>query len=215
VTTKDGNFFRGLYPSQEYAVLNHGITFENFCLPDVESEPHTLVFVGNYQHRPNVDAMEYFFREIWNDILSEVPDTRLYIIGPKPPKEIERFADDGQIIITGGVADIRSYIQKASVCIAPLITGAGMRGKVIDYAALRRTFVATSIATTDLVFRDGVDYFCADTAQEFILKVVSLLKDENRAKLMGETAFETARQNYDNRRLANFLLRFYEHLEAA
>ena len=51
-----------------------------------------------------------------------------------------------------------------------------MRGKVIDYAALRRTFVATSIATTDLVFRDGVDYFCADLAQEFIRNVVSLLK---------------------------------------
>ena len=213
VTTKDGEFFRGLYPYQEYAVLNHGITFDEFSLPDVEPEPHTLVFVGNYQHYPNVTAMEYFFREIWNDIIREVPDTRIYIVGPKPPKAIECHADGKQIFVTGGVADIRPYIQKASVCVAPLITGAGMRGKVIDYAALRRVFVATSIATTDLIFRDDVDYMRADTAQEFAQKTVTLLRDENRAKQMANAAYETARQNYDNRRLSDFLLRLYEYLE--
>ena len=213
VTTKDGEFFRALYPYQEYAVLNHGITFDEFSLPDIASEPNTLVFVGNYQHYPNVAAMEYFFREIWNDIIREVPDTRIYLVGPKPPKEIECRADGKQIFVIGGVADIRPYIQKASVCIAPLITGAGMRGKVIDYAALRRAFVATSIATTDLVFRDDIDYMRADTAQEFAQKTVILLRDRNKAKEMATAAYETARQNYDNRRLSNFLLRLYKYLE--
>jgi len=214
VTTKDGDFFRGLYPYQEYAVLNHGVTFDEFCLPDIEPEAHTLVFVGNYQHYPNVAAMEYFFREIWSDILREVPDARIYIVGPKPPKEIISHANSRQVMVTGAVADIRPYIQKASLCIAPLITGAGMRGKVIDYAALRRAFVATSIATTDLAFRDDIDYMRADTAPEFTQKTVALLKDRDRAKQMASAAYETARQNYDNRRLSDFLLRLYEYLEA-
>lgn len=213
VTTKDGDFFRALYPHQEYTVLNHGITFEDFSLPDVEPEPHTLVFVGNYQHSPNVDALDYFFREIWQAILSEIPDACIYIIGPKPPKEIKGYADGKRVIVTGAVADIRPYIQKGTVCIAPLITGAGMRGKVIDYAALRRTFVATSIATTDLAFRNEIDYFGANTASEFISSIKTLLKDPLRARQMGLAAYETARQNYDNRRLVNFLLNFYEYLE--
>jgi glycosyltransferase involved in cell wall biosynthesis len=215
VTTKDGDFFRGLYPYQEYAVLNHGITFKDFCLADVVPEPNTLVFVGNYQHHPNVAAMEFFFQEIWHDILREVPETRLYLVGPKPPQEIKSYADNQRVIVTGGVDDIRPYIQKASVCIAPLITGAGMRGKVIDYAALRRPFVATSIATTDLVFRDGIEYMRADTAQEFSRKVTSLLKDQNLARQMATAAFDVAQKYYDNRQLTDYLKRFYKHLEDA
>jgi glycosyltransferase involved in cell wall biosynthesis len=213
VTTKDGDFFRELYPYQEYAVLNHGITFKDFCLADVTSEPNTLVFVGNYQHHPNVAAMEFFFHEIWPDILREVPASRLYLVGPKPPQEIESHADNQRVIVTGGVDDIRPYIQKASVCIAPLITGAGMRGKVLDYAALRRPFVATSIATTDLAFRDGIEYMRADTAQEFSRKVVSLLKDQNLAKQMATAAYAMAQKYYDNRQLTDYLKRFYKHLE--
>jgi glycosyltransferase involved in cell wall biosynthesis len=213
VTTKDGDFFRGLYPYQEYAVLNHGITFKDFCLADVAPEPNTLVFVGNYQHHPNVAAMEFFFQEIWPDILREVPETRLYLVGPKPPQEIKFYADNQRVIITGGVDDIRPYIQKASVCIAPLITGAGMRGKVIDYAALRRPFVATSIATTDLAFRDEIEYMRADTAEEFSRKVIVLLKDQTLARQMAAAAYDMAQKYYDNRQLTDYLKRLYKHLE--
>jgi len=214
VTTKDGIFFRDIYPYQSYAVLNHGVTFEEFILPDTEPEPDTLVFVGNYDHYPNVDAVTYFFNEVWADICREVPHIRIYLVGANPTKEILSLADGKQVIVTGGVQDVRPYIQKASVCIAPLLKGAGLRGKVIEYAALRRPFVATSIAATDLVFKDGVDYLRADTASEFSQKVVSLLGNKSRAREMAAIAFETARQNYDTRRLVNFLYRIYQHLES-
>jgi len=213
VTTKDGNYFRDLYPYQTYAVLNHGVIFDEFCLADIEPEPHTLVFVGNYEHYPNADAMLFFLNEIWPVVCHELPDARIYIVGPNPPETITRFADARHVIITGAVPDHRVYIQKASVGIAPLINGAGMRGKVIDYAALRRTFVATSIAMTDLVFEDGLDFYRADTAQEFSQKIIDLLKDAELADKMSATAFNTARQNYDMHSLTDFMVRLYEHLE--
>jgi glycosyltransferase involved in cell wall biosynthesis len=214
VTTKDGEFFRALYPFQSYTILNHGLTFEEFELPDTEPEPHTLVFVGNYAHYPNVDAMEFFFNEMWPTIVDEVPDARIYLVGSNPPEQLTRHADGQHVFVTGGVPDIRPYVQKASIGIAPLISGAGMRGKVIDYAALRRTFVSTSLAVTDLVFKDKVDFYCADTAREFVLKIITLLKDDKLAAQMSASAFLTAKQNYDNYRLTDFLVRLYEHLEA-
>lgn len=213
VTTKDGSFFRDIYPYQEYAVLNHGVNLDEFSLPDVEPEARTLVFVGNYGHYPNIDAVSYFFREVWNEIRVKVPETRVYLVGPNPSDEIKRLADDPRIIVTGGVSDVRPYIQKATICIAPLITGAGLRGKVIEYAALRRTFIATSIATTDLAYRDGFDYLQADTASDFAQKVILLLKDGKLRQKMAGSAYETTRKNYDSRRLVDFLYRFYDHLE--
>ncbi len=213
VTTKDGEFFRKLYPGQEYVVLNHGVNFDEFDLPDVEPEPNTLVFVGNYVHYPNTDAMLFFFNEIWDRVRKEIPDVKIYLIGYNPPPELTKFADGKQVIITGAVSDIRPYIQKASVCVAPLISGAGLRGKVIDYAALRRTFIATSIAVTDLVFKDGIDYLAAETAEDFSRKIIYLLKNDALRRQLSESAYQTARKNYDTRRLVNFLCRLYDHLE--
>ncbi len=213
VTTKDGRFFQGMYPYQEYAVLNHGITFDEFSLPEVEPEPHTLVFVGNYLHYPNAEALEFFFNEIWENIRKEIPDLHIYVVGANPTENLLRRSDGKHIVITGTVADVRPYIQKASVCIAPLISGAGLRGKVIEYAALRRPFVATSIAATDLVFKDGIDYFCANTATEFSDKIITLLKDPQLARRMADVAYLTGRQHYDNQHLIGFLLSLYEYLE--
>nr|NJM00998.1 glycosyltransferase [Desulfobacula sp.] len=213
VTTKDGDFFKNLFPYQEYAVLNHGLTFDEFVIPDVEPEPNTLVFVGNYKHIPNEDAMVYFFNEIWEGIRKKIPEVRIYLVGDSPSRQIKRLADNRHIFVTGKVPDVRTYIQKAAICIAPLITGAGLRGKVIEYAALRRTFVATSIATTDLVFRDGIDYLGADTATDFTRKIIHLLNNEQMARKMGDSAFELARKNYDTRRLMDFLNRLYNRLE--
>ena len=214
VTTKDGDFFREIYPYQLYAVLNHGITFDSFVLNDIEPEDHTLIFVGNFQHYPNAEALEFFFEKIWVNIRKEIPDVRIYVVGTNPTEDLLRRSDGEHIIVTDTVADVRPYIQKASICIAPLISGAGLRGKVIEYAALHRPFVATSIASTDLVFKDGVDYFCADTALEFSDKIITLLKDPQLARKMADTAYVTASQNYDNKRLTGFLLSLYEYLES-
>jgi glycosyltransferase involved in cell wall biosynthesis len=212
VTTKDGDFFRGIYPYQEYAVLNHGVNLDEFILPDVDSEINTLLFVGNFGHYPNVDAMTYFFNEIWDDIRREVPDVRIYLVGPNPPKEFLHLTNNENIIITGRVPDVRPYIQKATVCIAPLITGAGLRGKVIEYAALKRTFVATSIAMTDLAYEDGSDYLKADTASSFSQRVISMLEDDKLRQKMANSAYKTTQKNYDTRRLVNFLYGLYDHL---
>jgi len=213
VTTKDAKFLKSIYPHQDYAVLNHGVSLDDFSLPDIEPEPKTLVFVGNFGHYPNVDAMTWFFSNVWDEILKAEPHTRIYLVGPNPPETITRLADGKKIIVTGGVPDVRPYIQKAAICIAPLISGAGLRGKVIEYAALKRTFVATSIATEDLVYRDELEYLKADTAREFADKIILLLRDGKLVERMVSAIYETTRQNYDARRLTNFLYRLYNHLE--
>ena len=203
-----------LYIGQEYFVLNHGITLNEFALPDIAPEPNALVYIGNFHHYPNVDAMRFFIQEMWGAILRELPDAHLYLVGANPTQEIREMADGAHFTVTGRVADIRPLIQRASIGIAPLVSGAGLRGKVMEYAALRRTFVATSIAMSDLVFREGVDYLLADQAEDFVRRVVTLLKDPGLARKMGESAYDTVCRNYDNHRLVDYMDRLYAHLES-
>ena len=213
VTQKDARFLSNLNPNRVNNVLNHGVTFEEFCLPDTLPEGNTIAYVGNFRHYPNEDAMLYFMKEIWPLIQRQAPGVKIYMVGANPTEKIKLYADNHNIFVTGSVKDIRPYIQKASVCIAPLVTGAGLRGKVIQYAALKRPFVATSIAVEDLVFEDGIDYFRADDPESFAQKVIHLLENPLIASEMAQSAYQKALFNYDNEHLVDFLQRIYSNLE--
>ena len=215
VTQKDGEFLARFAPQETFLVLHHGVNFDEFCIPDQEPEDHLLVFVGNFLHYPNVDGAQFFFSKVFDLIQAQVPDVRVLLAGANPTPEIMAYQDDRHVFVTGTVDDIRPYIQKASVCIAPLITGAGLRSKVIQYAALKRVCVATSIAATDLLFEDGKDIFIADDPDLFAQRIIYLLQHPDAARRMAESAYEKARFHYDNRKLVQELYGVYANLERA
>ncbi len=213
VTQKDGEFISRFDPNKEYIVLNHGINLDEFCLPDITPEDRTLVFAGNFRHYPNENAVFFFFEQIFGEIRAQIPDVNVYLVGTNPSRQVMRYHDGRHIYVTGAVEDIRPYIQRATVCIAPLITGAGLRSKVIQYAALKRVCVATSIAATDLLFEDGKDIFIADDPSTFAQHVIYLLQHPDVARRMAQSAFEKARLHYDNRNLILDLYRVYAKLD--
>jgi glycosyltransferase involved in cell wall biosynthesis len=213
VTQKDGAFLARLAPQNSYVILNHGVNFQEFCLPDSEPEANTLVFVGHFQHYPNEDAARFFFDEIFDLIVTACPSVKIYIVGANPSWQVLRYHDGKHVIVTNTVDDIRPYIQRATVCVAPLVTGAGLRSKVIQYAALKRPCVATTVAATDLTFEDGKEIFIADQPSEFAKRVISLLEDPMLARNMGERAFKKASFDYDNRRLVSALYQVYNEMD--
>ena len=136
-------------------------------------------------------------------------------MGAHPPAELQRYHDGAGVVVTGRVPDVRPYVQKAAVCIAPLVSGAGLRTKVVQYAALRRPCVATSIAVEDLGFADGRDVFVADAPDAFADRVVELLLDPARAAALVACARQRALEVYDNHWIARRDLgNLYRRLDA-
>lgn len=215
VTAKDGEFLSRFCPETPYYVVNHGINLDDFALPERMSDPTTIVFTGNFTHYPNQDAVHFFMREIRPTILAAVPELRVLLVGAHPPTDIRKYHDGRGIIVTGRVPDVRPFIQQAAVCVAPLISGAGLRTKVVQYAALRRTSVVTPVATEDLDFESGRDLFVATDPHEFALRVVELLRNPARAMEMARQARAKALTLYDNRRIAEIGLgNLYRQLQA-
>jgi glycosyltransferase involved in cell wall biosynthesis len=213
VTQKDAEFLARFTPSRLYIVLNHGVIFEEFWLPEREPECHTIAFVGNFAHYPNADAARFFVTEILPLVARQVPDVKFYLVGTDPANELARYRSHPQVVVTGKVNDVRPYIQNAAVCVAPLITGAGLRSKVIQYGALKRACVSTSIGVTDLVFEDGKDVLVADDPATFARGVVYLLLHPEASRRMAESACEKVKTDYDNRRLVAYLNEIYENLD--
>ena len=136
-----------------------------------------LIFVGGFRHRPNVDAMLWFVREVWPRIVSSVPSSRFVIAGSFPPAEIQALAGR-DVTVTGFITDeeLCELYQSAQIAVVPLRFGAGVKGKVIEALSYGTPVVATSIGAQGLVDAHNFLDVC-DTPAEFAATVVEILRD--------------------------------------
>jgi GT2 family glycosyltransferase/Tfp pilus assembly protein PilF len=135
-----------------------------------------LLFVGNFAHLPNQDAVTYFCREIYPKIQEHLPEVRLWIVGNSPPDEIKAFASE-RITVTGYVKDLSPYLYRARVSVDPLRYGAGMKGKIGEALAWGLPVVTTRIGAEGMGLVHGKHALIADDPEEFARCVVELYRN--------------------------------------
>ena len=141
------------------------------------AERKDIVFVGGYQHTPNIDAVEYFTNEIMPLLRQQLPGVRFYAVGSKPPSQIEALASE-DVIITGFVEELAPFLDKMRVSVAPLRYGAGIKGKIGTAMAVGLPVVATPLAAEGMSLTDGENILVAESAKQFADAIVKLYKDE-------------------------------------
>ena len=138
---------------------------------------HNLLFVGNYEHLPNIDAVEWFVAEILPIIRRTLPEISLSVVGANLPDRLAALAGDG-VDIVGWVKDLRPFYDQARVVVAPLRFGAGIKGKVGEAAVHGVPVVASPMAIEGTYFISGQDLLCAESSEQFANDVVSLYQDQ-------------------------------------
>ncbi|MBS0565924.1 MAG: glycosyltransferase [Proteobacteria bacterium] len=136
-----------------------------------------LVFVGGFQHPPNIDAMQWFVREVFPLVQARAPQIRLHVIGSKVVEEVLALAT-GSVIVHGYVEDIAPYMDGCRISVAPLRVGAGVKGKVNMAMSYGLPVVATTTAVEGMHVRAGSDVLVADAPAEFADAIVRLYADE-------------------------------------
>jgi O-antigen biosynthesis protein len=140
--------------------------------------PDSLLFVGNFKHEPNSDAMLWFCREILPLIWKEAPAARLRIVGDAPPKIVRDLASE-RIEVVGYVPDLRPYLCTSRVSVAPLRYGGGMKGKIGEAMAAGLPVVTTSTGIEGFGLTPGKNVLVGDHPRDFCAAVVKLLRDES------------------------------------
>lgn len=171
-----------------------------FVAPIVHSKaPYSdridVMFLGGYEHLPNVDAAIYFTKEIWPNIRERLPEgSRLLLVGSKPSVEVKAL-QSSDVIVTGQVPDLEPYFERAKVFIAPLRYGAGVKGKVITALAHGVPTVATDIATEGIEIIHEEQVLCANGANDFAENVIRLYENEDLWNTLQEKGYEFALNN--------------------
>lgn len=158
---------------------------------------HNLVFTGSMDWLPNEDAMQYFTHEIMPLIKREIPDVNLTVVGRNPYASlVELGKRDRSIEVTGRVADVRPFMERAAVYVVPLRIGGGTRLKIYEAMAMEIPMVSTTIGAEGLPLTHDAELLLADTPEDFAASVVRLLKDKQYADALAARAAEIVRSRY-------------------
>ena len=167
---------------QDVHVVSNGVDTEYFAPLATPREEDSLVFCAKLDYFPNAQAIQYFCREVLPLIWQQRPRVRLTIVGSNPPQAVRDLSADERITVTGSVPDIRPYLGKATVALAPLQVAAGMQNKVLEALAMGVPMVATPRACKSLQVKNGTHLLIADEPQAFAEAVKLVLDDPQLAR---------------------------------
>lgn len=155
-----------------------------------------LVFIGGFGHHPNQEGIDWFLSEVAPLIdWSHYPHTRLKLIGLGWPLSYERDFNGLRVQVLGYVDDLSEFAAR-SIMIVPILTGSGMRMKILDAAALSVPFVSTTVGAEGLDFADGESCMIGDDAKIFAKALVKLMSDDMLRKTMAIHAHQLYQEKY-------------------
>jgi glycosyltransferase involved in cell wall biosynthesis len=194
-TERDARLLADHTPEGVLSQIPFGTDFvERFTGANGTVEGADVLFFGSFVHFPNVDAARRLKNAIFPLVRARHPRSSLYIVGEDPPSEFEA-TEDGGIVVTGRVADLKPYITRAAVVAVPLRLGSGMRVKVLEALAAGKPVVASRLAMEGLALVDREHFLTAETDDEFAERISLVLDDRDLRARLGSGARAWAERN--------------------
>jgi len=205
---EDRSGLQELAPAARVTVVPNGVDVAYFA-PAPPGTPQRLVYTGNMQTVPNVDAVRWFCEEI----LVHLPDANLDIVGLNPTPEVQALAGP-RVDVHGSVPDVRPFISAAGIFVVPLRVGSGTRLKILEAMAMGRPVVSTRVGAEGLGLRPGEDALLADTPRDFAEAVRCLMADEGLRNRLAERGRRLVNERFSWAVLAPAMERAYEECVA-
>lgn len=189
-----------IVPDVNAVVIPNGVDCEFFTSAGAPTRAESLAFVGTMNWYPNIDAMQFFLREVWPGLKQSVPALSFDIAGSNPPASIVQLARTlPGVSVHGYLPDIRPMMDSAAVFVCPIRDGGGTKLKILDAFAMRKCVVAHPVACEGINVTPGKDVIFASTAEEFIAAISGLLEDAPRRAAIGAAARSLVENQYSFR----------------
>jgi sugar transferase (PEP-CTERM/EpsH1 system associated) len=178
-------------------LLPNGVDLSTFKPGDHDyAQNNTILFTGNMDYAPNVDAVVYFVQSIFPLITAKYPKVRFVIAGQRPVPKVAELANDS-VVVTGFVKDLAAIYNAASVVVAPLRFGAGTQNKVLEAMAMGVPVVCSNIGFAGLGISSGDGALMHTDPVSFADAVNELLASEELRKKTGQAGIDVIRSKFD------------------
>ena len=207
----DKEYLLSRNPKLKINLVYNGIELENYKTKKHIKRLNSIIFTGNMSYYPNSDAVEYFVKEIFPQILLKVPSAKFYIVGQNPSSKIIKMKSQN-IIVTGFVKDICSEYLKSDIAVSPIRYGAGTLTKILESTSLGIPVIATPIGSLGLNLQHNKEILIANSKEEFADYVVKLLNSKKERERIGNNGKKKVRDLYGLGKITNDLNKIYSQL---
>jgi len=197
-SAEDLKYLQEKHGANNLSLLPNGVDLSTFHPKNHDySHNHTLLFTGNMDYAPNVDAVLYFCKDVLPLIRKKHPDVKFIIAGQRPVAAVKALAAEvSGVQVTGFVEDLTEMYNTASVVVAPLRFGAGTQNKVLEAMAMGIPVVCSHIGFGGLGIENGEGAIMRTDAKGFAAAVISLLDSESARRSLGEKATAVIRARF-------------------
>lgn len=216
VSEDDKTMLQKISPGSSIEVIENGVDVDYFKIEKKKTSTNRLIFAGRMDQYSNVDAVMEFCRNIWPHVTEKYPEMRFSIIGNNPPQKLLDIArNDERLEVLGYVDDVRPHFAEATISICPIRDGGGTRLKILDAMAMGMPIISTTIGCEGIDVVPGKDLLIADTPQEFLRGIDTLLHDEALRAEMGKHARTTIMNKYSWKIIGDKLNGYYRDAASA
>lgn len=209
---EDQEYLRTQQGISNVQLLPNGVDLDTFSSPGHDyGQDKVILFTGNMDYAPNVDAVLYFAREIFPTLREQLPGVRFVVAGQRPVKKVRALAGPG-ITVTGFVPDLKEMYAAAAIVVAPLRFGAGTQNKVLEAMAMGVPVVSHEVGFSGLNIASGDGVLLAADAAAFRAHCLDLLRSEHLRAETGRAGAAQVRRQFDWEVVARQLEQYFQSL---
>lgn len=187
-----------------------GIDLEKYdYTPFSEKTFNRFFHIGAMNWEPNIEGINWLLDEIWPE--ASKLDLELHLAGRSMPQRLLDM-NNGKLKVHGEVESAIQFMSQGGVMVVPLLSGSGMRVKIIEGMALGKPVITTSVGAEGIDYKDGENIIIADSDKDFIEKTKTLLNQPSKAEEIGKAARALVEKKYDNTKIVQDLIKFYQDL---
>jgi GT2 family glycosyltransferase/glycosyltransferase involved in cell wall biosynthesis len=177
-----------------------------------DERDRSMAFLGGFRHYPNVEAVEYFVASVMPLFKERMPDLVFNVFGSCLPAKLERLASK-RVVIHGFVQDVAEVYDNCKVFVAPLLSGAGIKGKVLAALARGVPCVLSPTAAEGIGLRHGYDCMIAETPEQWAAAVIDLIEDRSLWERIGSAGQTLVREAFSEEKGIGMMRNILEALD--
>jgi len=190
-------------------VLPVSLNLEHYKPDFSKTEFPSLFFLGSLDWLPNREGIEWFIENFNKDLTDGELRVKFYVAGNDIPERFDDYDVMGKIFIQGEVDDALEFLNSKSIMIVPLMSGGGMRVKIVEGMAMQKCIISTSLGAEGINYTDGENILIANDYDEFYEAIKLCIADEEYTKNVGRNARKLIEEQYNVDKITKMLLEFY------
>jgi len=193
-------------------VLPIGVDLSKYQPNPDKTEYPSLFFLGSLDWLPNREGIEWFLERFHKEIIDGDLKVKFYVAGNSIPEDFDEYEVPGKVFIQGEVDNALEFVNSKSIMIVPLLSGGGMRVKIVEGMAMQKCIISTTIGAEGINFVDGENIIIANNTNEFYEAMLRCITDEYYCRRIGRNARLLIEQQHDVNKVTVELVAFYQSI---